>query len=241
MYRRLVCAALLFAALPALADDAAVRRLVESRLMPGDELERVLRSPYEGLYEVDVRGAEGPVVYYVNPSATLIFPGPIIDARSGRNLTQERLHALSVVKWQSLPLKLAIKAVRGTGASEIAVFSDPNCPYCRRFEKTLTQIDNITVYTFLYPILTASSVPLAESVWCSKDRAKAWQDLMLRRVRPSAAPGCESPIKKIVALGRSFGAVTTPTWFLPDGKRFEGAMSRTELVKLLDAASPRRR
>jgi len=239
MNRLLVCIALLAVVLPARADSAAVRRLAESQLMLGDKLERVLRSPYDDLYEVDVRGPEGLTVYYVNPSASLIFEGQIIDAYNGRNLTQERVHLLSAIKWQSLPFASAITTVRGTGRRKIAVFTDPNCPYCRRFEKSLAQISDLTVYTFLDPILEASSVPLAESVWCSKDRAKAWQDLMLRQVRPNAAPDCETPIKLLVELGRSLGVSTTPTWFLQDGERYQGAISRAELIKLLNTASPR--
>lgn len=241
MNRLLVCIALVVVVLPARADSAAVRRLAESQLHIGDTLERVLRSPYDGLYEVDIRGPEGPMVYYVNQSASLIFEGQVIDAQSGRNLTQERIHLLSAIKWQSLPFASAIKSVRGSGRREIAVLTDPNCPYCRRLEKTLAQISDLTVYTFLYPILEPSSVPLAESVWCSKDRAKAWRDLMLHQLRPNATPDCETPIKQIVALGRSLGASTTPTWFLRDGERYQGAISRADLIKLLDATSPHER
>lgn len=233
MNRLLVCVALFLITVPALADSAAVRRLAESQLAPGDEIEHVLRSPYAGLYEVDVRGPEGRSVYYVDPSATLIFSGPIIDARSGRNLTQERLHTLSAINWKSLPLKLAITTVRGTGSPAIAVFADPNCPYCRRLEKTLAQIENVTVYTFLYPVLEPSSVPLAKAVWCSQDRGKAWHDLMLRRLRPEAAPHCPTPLRQLVALGKSLGVSSTPTWFLQNGERHKGTLSRSALVALL--------
>lgn len=237
MNRLVLCVALFCVTLPAAADMAAVRRLAESQLMLGDRIEHVQRSPYAGLYEVDTTGPAGPAVYYVNPSATLIFSGQIIDARTGRSLTQERVHELAGTKWQSLPFDLAIKTVRGKGRLKIAVFSDPNCSYCRQFEKTLAQVDDITVYTFLYPVLKPSSVPLAESVWCSQDRAKAWEDWMLRHVRPAAAPTCETPISKLVALGKSLGASVTPTWFLQDGKRYQGPRPRAELVKLLDLAA----
>lgn len=234
MNRLLICAVLCLVSFPVLADSAAVKRLAESQLMLGDKIEHILRSPYAGLYEVDVRGPEGPSVYYVNPSATLIFSGQIIDARSGRNLTQERIHALNAIHWASLPFKLAFTNVRGTGQPSIAVFTDPNCPYCRRFERTLTQIKNITVYTFLYPTLEPTSKPLANAVWCSKDPAKAWEALMLDRRPPKAVPNCNAPLGKLIALGRSLDVTTTPTWFLQNGDRHQGTLSRSALAALLE-------
>lgn len=243
MKRLVACLVLGIISVPALAGTAAVRHLAESQLMLGDTIEHVLRTPYAGLYEVDVRGPEGLNVYYVNSSATLIFSGQIIDARNGHNLTRQRLQQLSSIRWQSLPFKLAIKTVHGTGHPAIAVFSDPNCPYCRRLEKTLTKIQNLTVYTFLYPVLEPSSPALAKAVWCSADPASAWRELMLNRRQPTAKATCRAPVRELLALGKALSVTTTPTWFLQNGERRVGPISRMALAALLresdnDGASP---
>ena len=121
------------------------------------------------------------------------------------------------------------------------MFSDPNCPFCKRFEKDLAKLDDITVHIFLYPVIKQQSVTLTRAVWCSKDRAKAWDDLMLRDIQPTAAPDCETPIQQIVELGRKLGAKSTPTWFLENGDRRQGAIPVQEVTLLLDAASSGKR
>lgn len=232
--------ALALAAAGALADEAAVRLLVETRLRHGATVDSVRKLPYTDLYEVAVRSADGPLVYYVDGAATVVIAGSVFDATSGRNLTEERLRALSAIDWNSLPFASAVTTVRGSGRRKIAVFSDPNCPYCKRFEETLAKLDDITVHIFLYPVIKPESVPLAKSVWCSKDPAKAWDDLMLRGIAPAAAPDCDTPVDKLVALGHSLGANSTPTWFLENGERHSGAMRLEDLRGLLDKASPRK-
>jgi len=228
------------AAAGALAGEDAVRLLIESRLPPGAEIEGVRKLPYADLYEVAIRSARGPAVYYVDGAASVLFAGDLIEAKTGRNLTEERMRQLSAIKWNSLPFASAITSVRGNGRRRIAVFSDPNCPYCKRFEETLARLDDITVHIFLYPVIKPESVPLAKSVWCSKNRAKAWDDLMLRGVAPAVAPDCDTPVDKLIALGHSLGASSTPTWFLENGERHSGAMRLEDLRALLDKASPRK-
>ena len=238
MKRVIAGIALALAAAGALADEAAVRLLVETRLRHGAAIHDVRKLPYADLYEVAIRSADGPLVYYVDGGASVIIAGQIIDAKSGRNLTEERLRALSAIKWDSLPFGSAVTTVRGNGRRKIAVFSDPNCPYCKRFEETLAKLDDITVHIFLYPVIKPQSVPLAKSIWCSRDRARAWDDLMLRGIAPSAAPDCDTPVDKLVALGHRLGATSTPTWFLQNGERFSGAMRLEDVRALLDKASP---
>ena len=225
------------AASGALAGEPEVRSVIESNLHSGARIESVRRAPYADLYEVAIRSADGPLIYYVDGAATVIIAGSVFDAKSGRNLTEERLRTLSAISWDSLPFASAITTVRGDGRRKIAVFSDPNCPYCKRFEKTLAQLDDITVHIFLYPVIKPGSVPLAESVWCSKDRGKAWHDLMLRGIAPSAPPDCDTPVEKLVALGHRLGATSTPTWFLRNGEKFSGAMPLEQVRKLLDKSS----
>lgn len=239
--RRIIAAALLAAATSgALADEATVRLLVETKLRHGATIDAVRKQPYADLYEVAIRTGAGPLIYYVDSAATVVVAGNVFDAKNGRNLTEERLLMLSAIEWDRLPLDDAITTVRGSGRREIAVFSDPNCPYCKRFEQTLAKLDDITVHIFLYPVIRPASVPLAKSVWCSKDRAGAWHDLMLRGIAPSASPDCGTPVEKLVALGHRLGANSTPTWFLRNGERHSGAMRLEDIRDLLDKASRQR-
>lgn len=223
-----------------LADEAAVRRMVQSKLGAGGRIESVQRMPVSGLFEVVIRAAEGPRVYYVDERASVVIVGEMFDAKTGENLTEQRVQRLNAVSWDSLPLEWAVTTTRGSGRRKIAVFSDPNCPYCKRFEKDLAKIDDITVHILLYPVIKPESVAQTKSVWCSKDRAKAWNDLMLRDIEPTAAADCDTPVEKLVALGRKLGANSTPTWFLEDGRRYKGAIPLDELTRLLDAAARRK-
>ena len=232
-------ATLVVFAAAAQADEAAVRRLINSKLRPGDKVESVQKTSYGDLYEVVLRTAGAPFIYYVDSGATVIISGSVIAARTGQNLTEARQRKLTAVRWESLPLESAVTTVRGNGRRKIAVFSDPNCPFCKHFETTLDKIDDITVHIFLYPVIKPESVPLTKSVWCSKDRAKAWNDLMLRGVQPQASPDCDTPVEKLVELGRRLGAISTPTWFLANGERYQGALPLEQVRVLLDEASPR--
>jgi thiol:disulfide interchange protein DsbC len=169
--------------------------------------------------------------------AAIIAGVAINDANSERALSAERQRRLGAVEWESLPLEWAITTVRGTGRRKIAIFSDPNCPYCRRLEETVAKLDDITVHILPYAILGPASEAQAKSVWCSADRAKAWNDLMFRRAAPSSPPACDAPIEKLIAYGYSIRAAATPTWFLESGERHTGAPPLAELQSRLDAAS----
>lgn len=188
-----------------------------------------------------VRTPDGAAIYYVDARASVIISGQVIDAKSGRNLTQERERKLNAIKWESLPLQWAITSVRGTGRRKIAILSDPNCPYCKRFEEDLAKLDDITVHILPYAIIRPESVTQSKAVWCSKDRVKAWNDLMFRRIEPRPARDCDTPVEKLVEFGRSIGAAATPTWFPESGERFSGAMSLDQVRRLLDEASPEKR
>ena len=225
----------------AIADEAAVRRMMEAKLTAGGRVESVARMPGAGLFEVVIRGADGPQIYYVDERASVLVIGQAFDARSGRNLTEERMRKLSAIRWDVLPFQWAITDRRGNGRRKIAIFSDPNCPYCKRFEEDLAKLDDITVHIFPYAVIKPESVRQAKAVWCSKDRVKAWNDLMFRRIEPAAAPDCDTPVEKLVQYGRGVGASSTPTWFLETGERFSGAMPLDKVRALLDAASPVKR
>ena len=231
--------AALFAAAGARADEQTIRQVVAAKLRDAKILE-IRKLGYAGLYEVTVQRPEGFTVLYTDESASVILAGSLIDTRTDRNLTEERLRKLSAIDWNTLPFKWALTMKRGDGRRQIAIFSDPNCPYCRRFEADLAKLDDITVHIFLYPVIKPESVVQTKAVWCSRDRVKAWNDLMLRGVQPTAKPDCETPIEALVALGQRLGASATPTWFLRNGEKRSGAMTMTDLVPLLDATAPTR-
>jgi len=167
----------------ALADEASVKRGVEARF-DGIKVDSVTKTSYAGLYEIVV----GETLFYADEQVNFLFKGDIIDARSQKNLTEERQQKLTAIKFEDLPLDLAIKQVRGSGKRVVAIFADPFCPYCKSLDRALLRQDDITIYTFLYPILRAESPDKARTIWCSPDRAKAYYDFMLNGREPAVTP-----------------------------------------------------
>ena len=218
--------------LPALADEAAIRRVLDGKLA-GAKIEGIQPAPVAGLYEVRYRAADGIGIIYTDANATYIFHGKIYETRSDRDLTNERLRKLNAIKFESLPLAQAVKIQRGNGKRVMAMFSDPYCPYCKQFEKTLQQIDDITIYVFMYPIIRPELADHSKAVWCSSDRSKAWLDLALLG-RPTANTGCDTPLEKNRELGRALGISSTPTTILPNGERVSGVVQATDLREMLD-------
>ena len=236
MFRRLLAIALFaFASVSAqaaepvtkLTTEAIIKHTLEARL-GGVKIDSVTKTPYLGLYEVRANNE----ILYTDAKISYLFSGNIIDARSMQNLTEKRLRELSRIKWGDLPLDAAVKTVHGSGRRVLAVFSDPNCPYCKRFEKELAKMDDITIYTFLYPVLSQDSHVKAKAVWCSADRSKAWSELMLSGKVPALA-GCDTPIEKNLALGRKYRISGTPTLVFASGERVSGAVPVARLEKLL--------
>jgi thiol:disulfide interchange protein DsbC len=224
----------------ALGDDETIRRALGPKL-GGAKIVSIQKLPGVALYEVAVLREDGHAIFYTDASAQYFFSGNLVDVRSGRNLTEERLRRLSAMDWSQLPFQWAITMTRGSGRRKIAVLSDPNCPYCKRFEEELAKLDDITVHIFPYAIIAPQSVRQSKAVWCSKDRVKAWNDLMFRRIEPQAAPDCDTPVEQLIEYGRRLGATATPTWFLENGVRYSGALPPAEVGRLLDEASPAKR
>lgn len=231
----LVVISMLTLVMPVHAGEAAIRAMLTSKIE--GTIESIAKTRIAELYEVTMRSAQGFEILYVNESATLIFVGNMVDATTNQNLTQGRIRKLESISFDSLPLQWAITTARGSGQRKIAIFSDPNCPYCKRFEKDLAKLTDITIHIFMYPVIKQESVTLTRSVWCSKDRAKAWNELMQKDIRPTASPGCETPIEKIVELGKKLGATSTPTWFLANGERYKGVVPLQRVEQLLGVAS----
>lgn len=238
--KKIVCAlaAVILAAASAHADEAKIRRMVEAAL-GGVRVDGVQPAPMPGMFEVRYQSREGPRIIYTDAEANYIFDGSVFDTRKQQNLTEDRLNKLSAISFEVLPLDLAVKVQRGNGKRVLAVFSDPYCPACRQFEQSLAQVDDITIYYFMYPVIRPELVDHSKAVWCSPDRAAAWLALA---ARPKAQPpaqeaNCDTPIERVLALGRSMRVNSTPTLFFADGERVRGGLRVPDLRARLDQAT----
>lgn len=231
-----LAAVLLAACAVAQAQEATIRKNLGDRIAQFKAIDEVRKSPVPGLYEVRVNGSD---LYYTDAQGNYLIQGSIFDTQQQRNLTEERVEKLTAVKFESLPFKDAFTIVRGNGQRKVAVFEDPNCGYCKRFERDLQKIDNVTVYLFLYPILGPDSVQKSKSIWCAKDRAQAWQDWMVRdQALPSTVPMCDTAaLTRNVELGRSYKINGTPTLVFANGLRVPGAIEPKQIEKHLSDAS----
>ncbi|TSP09189.1 DsbC family protein [Cupriavidus campinensis] len=197
------------------------------------ELNSVKPTPVPGLYEVSI----GSGIVYTDASARYVINGALIDTKTGVNLTEARVGELNRISWSSLPMANAMKWTKGNGSRQIAVFSDPNCPYCKKLEQTLQQLDNVTVYTFLFPVLSPDSETKAKRIWCSTDKVQAWQDWMLSKVAPKGKTTCKTPVEENIALGLKLNVTGTPGVFFADGSRLSGAADAAAIEqKLVDIA-----
>ncbi|GAB3415644.1 DsbC family protein [Massilia agilis] len=206
--------------------EASIRKAVEPRL-GGAKIESVKETPYAGLYELRVNGD----ILYTDKTGQYLVIGHIYDVKTSQDLTRARIEDIQKIKFSDLPLDLAIKQVKGDGKRVIAVFEDPNCGYCKRLRQTtLKNTDNITIYTFLYNILSDDSVAKSKNIWCSADRAKAWDDWMINGKQAPAAPeNCQTPNDKVLALGQKLHIQGTPAIFFADGSRIPGAVDQKAL------------
>ena len=203
------------------AQEAQIKRTVESRY--GVKVESVTRTPYSGLYEVVISGDERSIIY-TDDKAGFLITGQIVDVKTRRNITQERIDKLAMIKFDELPLDIAIKQVRGNGKRVLAMFSDPYCGFCKQLDQQLMKLDDITIYTFMYPILRKEESPeMSARIWCAPDRAKAYIDLMVHNRQPSRVAGCVAPLDKWMALGEKLNLRATPVSYLANGTRIVGA------------------
>ena len=224
-------------ALPAAAQDFERIKTELRKKFPEAQVDTVRKSGYGGLLEV----TGGGEIFYTDEKTTFILLGSLLDTRTRENITEARLRKISAIAFDSLPLESAIKIVRGNGSRRIAIFEDPNCGYCKRFEAELAKVPDLTMYVFLYPILSPESTSKSKAVWCAPDRAKAWLDLMLKDVVPANGGNCETPIDSVVVFGREKRITGTPTIFFEDGERVPGAMPLATFEKRLAEAKPAKR
>ena len=225
-----ICFILLGLASSALAlNEKQIRAEVQKRLGTAANVRNVTASPIPGLFEVQVNNE----IFYTDSNAKYLIQGEMVELATGNNVTAKRQEDINRIKWSELPQAQAFKVIRGNGSRQIAVFSDPNCGYCKRLEKTLQQLDNVTIYNYLIPILSADSSLKSKQIWCASDQQKVWNDWMLNNQSPTGKSDCSNPIDKNMALAKNYGINGTPTIFFTDGSRFPGAVQLADIEKKL--------
>jgi len=224
----LLATGLLASCVEAQNSEATIKKALEPRL-GGAKIESIRETPYAGLYEVRVAGD----ILYTDKKGDYLFIGHVYDTKTSADLTRARIDEINKIKFSDLPLQSALKQVKGDGKRVIAVFEDPNCGYCKRLRQTtLKDLDNVTIYTFMYNILSEDSFVKSKNIWCAPNRVKAWDDWMIDGKLPPTAPAaCESPNDEIAALGQKLKIQGTPAIFFSDGSRIPGAVD----LKTLEA------
>lgn len=219
--------------LGAQAQEATIRKNLSERVPQLQQIDEITKSAMPGLYEVRYNGTD---ILYTDAEGNYLIQGSLIDTKQRRNLTEERIDKLTAVAFDSLPLKDAFTIVRGNGKRKLAVFEDPNCGYCKRFERDLQKVDNVTVYMFLYPILSADSTAKSRNIWCAKDKAAAWMDWMVRDQVPANATCDTSALNRNIEFGKKHKITGTPTLVFADGSRVPGAINAQQVEKFLAEA-----
>lgn len=211
-------------------DEARVKKLITPRLGLNIKVDSVTRMPF-GLYEISTNGD----IFYTDASARYIFAGKVVDtADNYKDLTRARVDQLAAIQFKDLPLEAAIKTVKGDGKRVMAVFEDPNCPYCRKLHQTLEHVDNVTIYTFLLPIISDDSSAKSRDIWCAANRTEAWHDWIVNsKAAPAAPAACPAPNEQILALGKKLHVSGTPTVYFADGSRTGSAFDLASLEKRL--------
>ena len=221
------CITLLFSGAVNAQAEQQIKTEIQKRLGANVKVKSVSAAPVPGLYEVLV----GNEFFYTDASGKYLIQGEIIELASGKNITEQRQADLNRIKWADLNQANAIKTVRGNGSRQLAVFSDPNCGYCKRLEKSMQQLENVTIYTYLTPILSADSTQKSKQIWCAADPFKAYIDWMINGIGPSGKSDCNTPLEKNLAFAKTYGITGTPTLFFTDGSRFPGAVQITDIEK----------
>ncbi|MBY0474064.1 MAG: DsbC family protein [Nitrosomonas sp.] len=215
------------------ANEEAVKEAVQPHF-EGQKIDSIKKTPFSGLYEVVI----GDELFYSDDKANYLFFGHVIDTKTRASMTNERIQEIKAarrVPFDSLPLQHAIKAVKGDGKRKVAVYTDPNCPYCKQLEKELINITNITVYNLLYPVLNGS-MELSKKIWCAENQIKAWEDFMLKGTAPTEKD-CETPLEALVKSGRENKVSGTPTLIFADGSVVGGMIPAAAIEEKLESMS----
>lgn len=229
--KKLLVVTLALFAMQAQAGEAEIRKAADGLLGGRAKVEAVRKSAVPGMYEVMLESKE---FFYMDESGKYAFMGDMYDVKNKRNISEDRRNKLAQVNFSELPLNLAIKQVKGNGKRVFATFEDPNCGYCKKLAKEIQNMNDVTVYTFMLPILSPDSQEKADNIMCAADPAKAWNDWMINAVTPPAAK-CDSPVAKSAELGQKLNVRGTPAIVLSDGSRIPGYLPAVELEKRLAA------
>ena len=214
------------------AQDATLRKNLAERVPALAKIDEITKTPIPGIYEIRLNGSD---IYYTDAEGNYLIQGALIDLKQKRNLTEERIEKLSAIDFETLPLKNAFIQVRGNGKRKLVIFADPNCGYCKRFEKDLAKIENITIYHLLFPILGEDSQLKAKNIWCAKDKAKTWNDWMQNAVTPPPIKCDTAAVDANVEFGKKNRITGTPTLFFADNTRIPGAIDAKQIEKILAA------
>lgn len=216
------------------ADEASIRKNLGERISGLSAIDEVRETPMPGLFEVRV----GHDLLYTDAQGNFLIQGALMDTQQRKNLTEERLAKLTAIAFDDLPLAQSFTIVRGDGSRQLAVFEDPNCGYCKRFEKDMLNVDNVTVHMFLIPILGPDSVKKTNQLWCSADQLKAWQDWMLKDIAPKGDGNCNTDaLQANLEFARQHKITGTPTLVFADGQRVPGAIGAAQVEQYLQSAS----
>lgn len=233
--RMIVSLAVLVALAPGIvqAGEAELRQAFQAKF-PQASVESITRTPFAGIYEIVFNGQ----IAYADEKLSFVFIGNLYDLRGQerRNLTKERGAQLAAQTLRQ-STAYAIKRVRGNGKRLLYTFEDPNCGFCRRLQQELMKLTDMTIYTFLLPILGPDSLEKSKAVWCAKDRGKAWDDLMTSGTVPQNDGKCENPLAKTAELAQRFGVRGTPAVYIADGSQIGGYVAAEKLEQALLSAS----
>src|SRR5665647_997022 len=233
MIKTALIVATLLATLSAQAQEVMIRKNLGERIPQLQKIDEVSKSPMPGLFEVRVNGSE---IFYTDAEGNFLLQGSLIDTKQRRNLTEERVDKLTAISFDALPFKDSFTIVRGNGKRKLAVFEDPNCGYCKRFERDLQTVNNVTIHMFLYPILSADSTDKSKNIWCAKDKGKVWQDWMVREQLPTVANCDIAALTRNVELGHKYKITGTPTLVFADGSRVPRGIAAAEVEKHMTTA-----
>lgn len=217
----------------AFAQEAAIRKNLAERLPTLAKIEEISKTPMNGLYEIRVNGND---IFYTDGEGNFLIQGNLIDTKAKRNLTEERIEKINAIDFDALPFKDAFTIVRGNGKRKLAIFEDPNCGYCKRLEQDLQKVNDVTIHTFLIPILSPDSAEKSKNIWCAKDKGKSWLDWMIRDQSAAKASCDTTALERNLDFSKKHRITGTPTMFFVDGSRVPGAINAQQIEKLLASA-----
>ncbi len=232
--RFVLAAAALGASLATLAGEAEIRKNLAAQIPQFAKIDEISKAPMPGLYEVRINSTE---IYYTDEQGNYLLQGNLFDVKARKNLTEERTEKLTAIDFDKLPVKDAFKIVRGNGKRQLAVFEDPNCGYCKQFERELATVDNVTIHLFLYAVLGPDSVVKSRNIWCAKDKARTWSDWMTKGTMPATAECDTAALQRNREFGQRYNITGTPTLIFTNGTRTPGAIPAAQVEKQLTAAN----